>query len=378
MIDSARGLARRALQAAKRRIVYQLGFVSDQKFYLDSGIVRPRTDIERIMLYCDAIDIEFLLPLDGSKARNSYRPRFVYGLSDATIDPLSNLVYDSNGQFVAESSSWLALRQFYSWPQPKMRVPRSKLSGEFILLPTNGYYHWLIEDLPVFLKSLAIAPRAKVLLPRDAGSYVREVTRLIDNEIVPFGSPVRVERLVMTGKTAGMGSPLAGLTPHPADVAILREFFAKYREPGSCDRKLYVSRVGQKRSPANEAALQLDMEKQGFERFEGTDMSLLAQIALFSSTRKLIGIHGAALSNIVWAPEGVDVCEIFSSGYMPSCYSALTAIRCGHYTPLSYDPGQEKVIDAATLERLAVIARTEVRVERNRPPHFPKAAGPRR
>ena len=210
MIDSARGLARRALQAAKRRIVYQLGFVSDQKFYLDSGIVRPRTDIERIMLYCDAVDIEFLLPLDGSKARNSYRPRFVYGLSDATIDPLSNLVYDSNGQFVAESSSWLALRQFYSWPQPKIRVPRSKLTGEFILLPTNGYYHWLIEDLPVFLKSLAIAPRAKVLLPRDAGSYVREVTRLIDNEIVLFGSPVRVERLVMTGKTAGMGSPLAG------------------------------------------------------------------------------------------------------------------------------------------------------------------------
>src|SRR5713101_940989 len=114
MISSAHGLARRALQAAKRRIIYQLGFVSDQKFYLDSGMVRPRADVERIMRYCDAVDIEFLLPVDGSKARNSYRPRFVYGLSDPTVDPISNLVYDSNGQFIAESSSWLPLRQFYS------------------------------------------------------------------------------------------------------------------------------------------------------------------------------------------------------------------------------------------------------------------------
>jgi hypothetical protein len=350
-------LVRRALQATKRGIVCRLGFVSDQKFYLDSGIVKPRTDVERIALYCDAVDIEFLLPVDGSKVRNFYRPRFVYGLSDATIDPLSSLVYDSNGQFIAESSSWLALRQFYSWPQPEIRIPRHRFSGEFILLPNNGYYHWLIEDLPVFLKSLAVAPGAKVLLPRDAAPYVREVTRLIDNEVVPFRFPIRVERLVMTGKTAGLGNPLAGLTPHPADVAILREFFAKYRSPGPRNRKLYLSRVGRKRSPANEDALQLYMEKQGFKRFDGMGMSLLAQVALFSSAKALIGMHGAALSNIVWASEGVDVCEIFASGYMPSCYSALTSIRRGHYTALSYTPGSDNVIDAATLEQLAVVAR---------------------
>jgi capsular polysaccharide biosynthesis protein len=99
------------------------------------------------------------------------------------------------------------------------------------------------------------------------------------------------------------------------------------------------------------------LEKQRFVSFDGTRMSLLSQIALFSSARQLIGMHGAALANIVWAPEGVDVCEIFSSGYMPSCYSALTSIRHGCYTPLSYTPGPGNIIDAATLERLAAIAR---------------------
>jgi hypothetical protein len=357
MSGSAHGLARRALQAAKRKIIVHLGFVSDQKFYLDSGMVRPRVDVERIMLYCDAVDIEFVLPVDGSKARNSYRPRFVYGLSDATIDPISNLVYDSHGQFIAESSSWLALRQFYSWPQPKIRVPGSRLHGEYIFLSNNGYYHWLIEDLPVFLKSLAVARGARVLMPRSAASYVREVAELTGNDVVLMDSPVRVERLVMTAKTAGLGSSLAGLTPHPTDVAILREFFAKYHTTGpSGGRKLYLSRVGQKRSPANEPALQLEMEKHGFEPFDGSAMSLLAQIALFSSARQLVGMHGAAFANIVWALKGVDVCEIFSSDYMPSCYSALTSIRCGSYTPLSYTAGPENVIDAATMEQLATIA----------------------
>lgn len=355
MAGSPHGFARRVLQAAKRKIITQLGFVSDQRFYLDSGMVTQRTDVERITLYCNAVDIEFLLPVDGSKTCNSYRPRFVYGLADATIDPISNLVYDSSGQFIAESSSWLALRQFYDWPQPKMRVPGSRLSGEFIFLPNNGYYHWLIEDLPVFLKSLAVAPKARVILSRTAAPYVREVTELIDNDIVFMDSPVRVERLVMTAKTGGMGNPLAGLTPHPADVATLRDFFVKYLGHRPGESKLYLSRVGQKRSPVNESSLQLNMEKQGFVLFDGTGMSLRAQVALFSSASHLVGIHGAGLANIVWAPEGVEVCEIFSSDYMPSCYSALTTIRRGCYTPVSYTPGSENTIDAATLERLAII-----------------------
>ena len=345
MASSVHGLARRAIQAAKRRIIDKLGFVSDQKFYLDSGIVRPRGDVERIALHSDAVEIEFILPVDGSKARNVYRPRFVYGLADATIDPISNLVYDAKGQFIAESSSWLALRQFYSWPQPQIRVPGSRLSGEFIFLPNNSYYHWLVEDLPVFLKSLAVAPNARVLLSKAPASFVRDLAKLIDNEIVSIDSPVRVERLVMTGKTGGLGSPLAGLTPHPADVAILREFFAKYQEPGAGDRKLYLSRVGQKRSPANEAALQAEMEKHGFSAFDGTGMGLLAQVKLFSLARQIIGTHGAALSNIVWAQQGVKVCEVFSSGYMPSCYSALTAMRGGQYTSVYYTPGPQNVID---------------------------------
>lgn len=89
-MDSTQGIARLMLQAAKRRVIYQLGFISDLEFYLDLEMVRPRTDVERIMLYFDEVDIEFLLPVDGSKTRNLCRRRFVCGVSDATIDSTPN------------------------------------------------------------------------------------------------------------------------------------------------------------------------------------------------------------------------------------------------------------------------------------------------
>jgi len=351
--DLIPGITRRAAHALKRKAIIRLGLVSDQKFYLDSAIVKPRGDVERIALHSDAVDLEFTLPADGSKARNSYRPRFVYGIADATVDAISNLVYDRNGQFIAESSSWLAMRQLYSWPSPQTRPPRARWSGEFIFLPTNGYYHWLVEDLPVFLKSLHVAPNAKVLLPRNARSYVREVAELLSNEVIEISGKVRVERLVMTAKTGGVGSPFGGLTPHPADVAILRECFARHLSGHPGNRKLYLTRVGQKRSPANERVLQSRMERQGFESFDGSSMSVASQAALFSSAAQVVGMHGAAFANLVWAPLGIDVTEMFSSAYMPACYSALTAIARGAYACWAYVPGNGDVIDEDTIERLS-------------------------
>ena len=99
------------------------------------------------------------------------------------------------------------------------------------------------------------------------------------------------------------------------------------------------------------------MEKYGFWAFDGTGMSLLAQVKLFSVARQIIGTHGAALSNIVWSQQGVRVCEVFSSGYMPSCYSALTAMRGGQYTSASYAPGLQNIIDPASFQQLVSIAR---------------------
>jgi hypothetical protein len=363
MIARAHTFARRAVQALKRRLLVRLGMVSDQKFYLDSSIVKPRSDVERIALYSDAVALEFILPVDGLRTQNIYRPRYVYGLSNAIVDPFPNLVYDSRGQYIAESSSWLQLRQFWDWPRPLIGPPRRRLAGEYIFFPTNGYYHWLIEDLPVFLKSLSVAPKARVLMPEKAACYVREVAGMIENEIVTISSPVRVERLVMTGKTGGMGSPVAGLTPHPADVAILRDFFREFFEAEPSDRKLYLSRVGAKRSPANEVELQTRIKKLGFEVFDGARMSLRSQVELFSRAKCLIGLHGAALSNVIWAPEGVDVCEIFSSGYLPSCYSALTAMRAGHYTAVSYAEGPENRIEGKTLDEIATLAHDIVQAE---------------
>jgi len=62
------------------------------------------------MLYEDffrlGVQKDRAVPLQTERAdqsRNLYRPRFVYGSADATIDPIPSLVYDSQGQYIAES-----------------------------------------------------------------------------------------------------------------------------------------------------------------------------------------------------------------------------------------------------------------------------------
>src|SRR5437762_1232291 len=153
----------RAEQALKRRAIVRLGVVSSQKFHLDSFMISPRSDVERIGLYSPPLCVPCKLPVDGSDFPQHYRERQIYRISAATADPESGLVYDEAGQFIAESSSWLPLRQLWSWPKPNIKRPKRCLKGDYVFLPKEGYFHWLMEDLAPFLAALEASPDATVL-----------------------------------------------------------------------------------------------------------------------------------------------------------------------------------------------------------------------
>jgi len=346
-------LWQRTWQAGKRKISRRLGFLSDQIFYLDSAMKTPRSDVERLALYSPAVQLDFLSPVDLSPMHNFYQPRHVYGIGDATVDPLSGLVYDHAGVFIAESSSWLPSRQFYSWPKPFLKKHHHVLRGEYIFFPTNGYYHWLIEDLPVFLHSLAKAPGAKVLCSHLPAPYVKEVLASIANEVVFISRPTAVELLVLTAKTGGLGSPVAGLTPHPADIATLRQHFASALSTEPPSEKLYASRIGQSRSPSNEAALEARVREHGYRSFSGAGLTLRQQAAIFSRATRIVGVHGAGLANVIWCQRGVSLLELFAGSYLPSCYSALTSIRGGSYNRLIYCADDDNVVHSSALEKVA-------------------------
>ena len=330
---------RRVSSAARRWVTRRMGFVSDQRFYLDSPMMAPRADVERIETYAEPVDVQFELPANGWLTTHSYPPRFVYRLSGATVDPVSNLVYDHRGVFVAESASDLPLRRLYDWPQPQLRPSREVLRGEFVFLPSNpNLYHW-IEDLSVFLHSASLAPSATVLV---AGSAVRHseawnrrrqelLQRFENRRIKVIDRPIRLESLVMTGKTGGVGSPAGLQVLHPKDIKTVRGHFSDWLSEQSSGCSYYLSRRGFSRSPIDEPDLESIARDAGLRILQPADLTMEQQVRLFSGARAIVGLHGAALSNTVWLPGHASVVEFFSSAYLPFMFASLAGVRSLDY-----------------------------------------------
>jgi hypothetical protein len=350
---------RRAGSAIRRGVVRRLGFVSDQRFYLDSCMVAPRTDVERIGTYSAAVDVRFELPANGWLTTHSYPPRFVYRLAGATVDPISNLVYGHNGNFVAESASDLPLRRLYDWPRPRLRPPDDVLRGEFVFLPSNpNMYHWM-EDLAVFLHSALTAPQATILVAaraaRHGESWNRRrqeiLRRFDDRQIKIIDRPTRVESLVLTGKTGGLGSPSGLQVLHPNDIITVRGHFSDWLSEEASGHCYYLSRRGYSRSPIDEPELESIAQGQGFRVLQAAQLTLEEQARLFSSARAVVGLHGAALSNTIWLPAGASVVEFFSSAYMPFMFAGLASMRSLDYRHDRYELGSRNRMGKEFLER---------------------------
>ena len=85
--------------------------------------------------------------------------------------------------------------------------------------------------------------------------------------------------------------------------------------------KLYISRAGVKlRGLRNGDELERALAERGFEIFVANGDNHPEQIARFASARQIVSIHGAGLTNLIFARPGAQVVEIFPSNFVKSPY----------------------------------------------------------
>jgi capsular polysaccharide biosynthesis protein len=80
---------------------------------------------------------------------------------------------------------------------------------------------------------------------------------------------------------------------------------------------------------ALEAAVMERLDDLGFELVNPSTMSVSEQVKLFSSAEIVVGMHGGALANIVWANPGTHVIELFNHPYRTQDFARLAA-ACKH------------------------------------------------
>ena len=329
-------IRRRSAQAAWRAALGNVsGSIPGQycRSMVEAGY---RQEIRKHLLEFDVLTCAHVehYELDGSlpahyRRSKAFDDRHIYRLRDVYVDPQTGLSWLPEGPILGESyGSLIRVLGSAALDGPVART-RETVADVAVLLPADGYFHWLLEALPATLHALARAPEAALIVPSTAPRYLDDAVRMLGVErVVRTDGPVRVEELVLAARHA-----YSGFVPRE-DVQILRQsFLPKMTEArGGSSLNIYVSRRLAARSPFNEAALEEALYRKGVSSVHPERLSLEEQIELFSSAECVIGPCGAGLANLVWSSASF-VGEVFSvpptssSLLFNDCHARLAASR---------------------------------------------------
>lgn len=138
------------------------------------------------------------------------------------------------------------------------------------------------------------------------------------------------DRALTPAKAAYVRAKLAAGVPVPAPLTPA----VRAAAPGGRKRRLYLSRADRgARRILNEADLLALLVRYGFEAVNPGSLSIPEQAALFAEAEMVIGPHGAALTNMLFLPQGAVVLELAARPWGPLFFGLASA--CGlHYMAL--------------------------------------------
>ncbi len=206
-----------------------------------------------------------------------------------------------------------------------------------------NYAHWMLQGFGravLIHRSVGFQAVDRILLPDDAPDFVYETLSTLgvaDDQLyrIPAAaSPAyRCERLLTTTLLDNDHVGAQWI------VEPLRDAFLG-NDPSKPDRLLYVTREGALiRRVLNEAEVARELQARGFEVVTMDGRSLSEQAALTASARCVVGVHGAALANLVFARPGTKVLELVPRNTLNAMYCRLaTAIDLDYDVLLGAEP----------------------------------------
>ncbi|RZI91886.1 MAG: glycosyltransferase family 61 protein [Microbacterium sp.] len=217
--------------------------------------------------------------------------------------------------------------------------PVTRVTGDVLVLATRGsanYYHFLTDVLPRigdYLERVPGAdPEVTLLVPQDR-AWQRTLLEIAGYGHLPTiadgpGTAVRADRLF-----APSIPNLVEVAPGPV-VSWIRDHLRPSVDADPAPRRLYVTRgtAPNTRRVVREDELREGLLARGFEVVEPGSLSPQEQIDTFSAAEMVVGPHGAALTNLLFAPAGVTVLELFTASYVNQCYWSISCeIPEAHY-----------------------------------------------
>lgn len=225
---------------------------------------------------------------------------------------------------------------------PKMDKPLA-----FVQLPgTSNYFHWMIEILPriiqrdmFFPKDVQIALRFK-----DKPRFVTDSLELfcpaekiyyLDKAFfsLPAAYFVDINDWINVPAPRVNNVPMKRTRMSFALSETIKDFYAPKLPPRKKDLVVFFSRkTADHRKIVNEDMLLKSLrEKYEVQEVTGDELTLEEQVDICSQASVIMGAHGAALTNLVFAPKGCLVIEVTGESYVARTNSFYdSSILAGH------------------------------------------------
>lgn len=256
---------------------------------------------------------------------------------------------------------------WYAWGYYATFLPPRATLEAAILLPLPSYenfYHWTIETLPR-LGMIAGDGRydgVPIVLPeRRTPGFVRRsiaASGFADRiRYLPSGS-YRARTLYVptlySPRNEPSGTALAWLNDNLSGK--LDGIRAGLDDPSYA--RIYVARDDAgSRGVANAAELEQLFGRLGIRKLNMSEFSLQEQAYLFRHAKLIVGIHGAALSNLAYCQPGAVFLEIFMEGWFTRAYFNIARLRGLGYGYLLCPKYQDGIIvDTEMMENLIAAA----------------------
>jgi hypothetical protein len=223
----------------------------------------------------------------------------------------------------------------------------------------SNYYHWMIEwcgqieGLFHYREVTGITPQ--ILIRSDGPAYLRDSLELLGYdpalllEWQPEQSLLHVDRLIVTS------IPGVRVASSPRSLRWLRQRFLSgagiNMDHVTPKRNLYIPRrAGGWRYVINDAEVCDVLTRHGFEILNPEKLSLRDQVSIFSEANLIVGMHGAGLTNILFAPHA-HMLELIGD-YGGGDYYSMTSGLGQQYSYLNCHPEGENIrVDTQELMR---------------------------
>lgn len=244
-------------------------------------------------------------------------------LENVVIDLKSGHCFNAEYSVIKETSNWPSSELTKGTiPRPVITPRKNNFNTSVIALPSNGFYHWLIEDLPGVIKMLEQENFSRVLIYKHAPKYVFDFLENFEIEFSKFPRFSKFSQISLLLRNQDVGEP------NTSDVLRLRNFFLQEIHVDSLKSNVYISRLKSKRSPAFENNLQNLLSAKGWQIVYLEELNLLDQVSIFQNANSVMGVHGAGLSGIVFANPGTPIFELYPIDRDIKCFENL-AIATG-------------------------------------------------